>query len=97
MHRKYAGEGVICLSVSVDERADRAKALSFLQKQQATFTNYHLDEEIEVWQERFKVKTPGVVFVFDRAGKRAGKLEPDEPDKNTYEDVEKLVKQLLRP
>lgn len=98
MHRKYAGQGLVCVSVSVDEPEKRAKALAFLQKQGATFANYLLTEEVEVWQQRWKVKAPPIVFVFSRDGRRAAKFDHDDPDKNfTYDEVENLVKQLLQP
>src|SRR4051794_11299497 len=97
MHRKYAAQGVVCLSVSLDEAGDREKTLTFLKKQEATFPNYLLDEETKVWQEHWNVKAPPVVFVFDREGKRAGKFDTENDRTYTYEDVESLVKQLLKP
>src|SRR5262249_19750667 len=96
MHRKYSGDGVACISVSLDPADRRAAALEFLKKQQAAFANYWLDEELDVWQERFEISGPPAVFVFDRDGTRVGKFDTSDPDKPyTYEDVEKLVKKLL--
>jgi hypothetical protein len=78
----------VCLSVSVDEPEDHAKALKFLKKLNATFANYLLDEKIKVWQDLFD--TPGLpaVRVYDQSGKLVGRFED-------YEDVEKLVVKLL--
>jgi hypothetical protein len=97
MHRKYGSQGVVCLSVSVDQPTMRDKALGFLKEQQADFPNYWLNEEAPVWQERFNINGPPAVFVFDRDGRRAGKFDTSDPDKPyTYADVEALVKELLK-
>lgn len=69
LHRKYAADGLVCLSVSVDEEKTAAKALEFLQKQKATFGNYRLDEETDFWQEKWDLKGIPAVFVFDRDGR----------------------------
>jgi hypothetical protein len=97
MHKKYASQGLVAISVSVDEPDNRDKALKFLQKQGATFRNYLLNEEAEVWQAKWKIKAPPAVFVFDRNNKRAGKFDTDDPDKSfKYTDVEEMVELLLR-
>jgi thiol-disulfide isomerase/thioredoxin len=98
LHKKYAADGLVCLSVSVDEAKDADKALQFLRKVKATFANYRLDEETDFWQEKWDLKGIPAVFVFDRAGRRAAKLTNDDPDKQfTYpDDVEPLVKKLLK-
>jgi len=97
MHRKYGSQGVVCLSVSVDERAQQQAAHSFLKKVNADFANYLVDEEQEFWQAKFNIKAPPAVFVFDRLGRRAGKFDTEDADKPyTYADVEKLVIELLR-
>jgi hypothetical protein len=92
MHRKYAKDGVVCMSVSLDEKVDKELALKFLRAQRATFPNYLLDEEIEAWQEQLKIAGPPMVFVYDRDGQRVARFG----DKGfTYADVEKVVRQLL--
>jgi hypothetical protein len=97
MQERYGKDGLVCLSVSVDAPDRKAGVLAFLGKQKATFPNYLLDEDAAVWQNQWKIKGPPAVFVFDRAGKRAGKFDSDDPDRpGTPEDVENLVKQLLR-
>jgi hypothetical protein len=94
MHHKYAKDGLVCMSVSVDDKDDKAKALAFLTKQKATFANYLIDEEAEVWQKRLDVPAPPGVSVFDRSGKRVKTFTSEDPF--TYEDVEKLVAPLLK-
>ncbi len=98
LHTKYAADGAVCISVSVDELKDAEKALQFLKKVKATFANYRLDEETAFWQDKWDLKGIPAVFVFDREGRRAAKLTNDDPDKQfTYPgDVEPLVKKLLK-
>jgi len=97
LHEKYAGAGLVCMSVAVDEVKQQPAALAFLRKQQAAFANYLLDEEFGYWQDKFDINGPPAVFVFDRANRRAGKFDYTDPNKQfTYADVEKLVQQLLR-
>jgi hypothetical protein len=97
MHRKYAKDGLACVSVSVDEVNDQDKTLGFLKKLGATFPNYLLDEETEFWQNKWHMNAPPAVFVFDRNGLRAGKFDGNDPNKEfSYDDVEKLVLGLLK-
>lgn len=93
MHNKYAKDGLVCISVSVDEAENGPKALAFLNKQQATFTNFLVDEPTEVWQKRLDVGYPPSVIVYDRDGKRVKRFTAE--DSFTYEDVEKVVVPLL--
>jgi len=96
MHERYAKQNVVFISVSVDDVKQADEALDFLKKQKATFANYLLNEDGDLWQEKWNIKGPPAVFVFDQEGKRAGKFDNDDPDKQyTYADVEKLVKALL--
>jgi hypothetical protein len=94
MHEKYAKDGLVCLSVSVDDPDEQAKTLAFLTKQQATFANYLIAEPGEVWQPKLDVSAPPSVLVFGRDGKRVRKFTTEDPF--TYEDVEKVVVPLLK-
>jgi hypothetical protein len=94
MHKKYSSEGLAAISVSLDDPQDSkvmSRVLSFLQKQQAAFTNLVLDEKAEFWQEKLKFDGPPCVFVFDRDGKWKKFEAPFE-----YEDVEKYVAELMK-
>lgn len=99
MHQKYADKGLVCLTVSVDDPAKAegvARAEKILSKEKAVFANYLLNEKEEVWRERWNSNNLGIIFVFDRQGKRAAKfgengIELDSP----YEAIEKLVEELL--
>ncbi|SRR6266540_1463292 len=100
MHEKYGKDGLVCVSVSVDDAEDkdaRDAVLTFLQAKKATFTNYLLDEKTEVWQSEWTMKAPPVVRVYGRDGKLARQFDNDDPDNQyTYEDVEHLVRKLLQ-
>jgi len=94
MRNKYSKDGLVCVSVSVDQAEDASKTLAFLNKQGATFTNYLVDEPAEVWQKRLDVGFPPSVIVIDRDGKRVKRFTADETF--TFEDVEKVVVPLLK-
>jgi thiol-disulfide isomerase/thioredoxin len=96
LQRRYADQGVVCLSVNVDEPDRREAALAFLQKQGAALPNFRLSEPSEVWLARADIKAIPAVFVFDRDGSRVGKFESSEAKMAfTHENVEGLVKDLL--
>lgn len=97
LHKHYGKDGVVCISVTIDELENKDAALKFLKSKGATFANYLLDEDASVWQNKWMLKGVPAVFVFNREGKRAAKFDNDDPDKQfTYLDVEKLVRDLLR-
>lgn len=95
MHRKYASNGLVCMSVSLDLPEDRAAALAFLQKQDARFPNFWLNEDQQDAFEKLNVDAQPVAFVFDQEGKyiKFDFTNPDQPV--TYADMEKTVRQLL--
>jgi hypothetical protein len=103
MHRKYGPDGLVCLSVSVDEPEEegqleplKKRVLDFLTRQKADFANYLLDEDAGVWQNRWKFKAPPGVLVFGPDGTVARKFDNDDPDHEfTYDDVEPVVRKLL--
>src|SRR5262249_21852274 len=79
MHRKYAKDGLVAISLNLDAATDedgkpneetRKQALKFLREEGAAFTNLMLDEPQDFWQPRLHLEDglPGV-FVFNRAGK----------------------------
>lgn len=97
LHERYARDGLVCMSVSVDPVARREAALEFLKAQRATFANFLLDEHADVWQQRWNVDCVPVVFVFDREGRRAAKFIDQGPNKPvSYAEVETLARALLR-
>jgi hypothetical protein len=94
MHRKYPAASFAAVSVSLDdpnEAGVQDKVLKFLKAQQATLTNFILDEKPEFWEEKLKILGAPCVFVFNAEGGIARKFD----DEFTYADVGKLVAQLL--
>jgi hypothetical protein len=95
MHKDHAKDGLVAMSVSVDDIADRDRPLKFLQKQQTPFANYLLDEPGERWQEHWNISLVPAVLLY-RDGKKLAQFDFEDPDKQfTYDDIEKAVVKLL--
>jgi hypothetical protein len=97
MQRKYAKDGVVAVSVSLDDPTDKdapERILKFLRAKDAEFTNLRLDEPSELWSDRLKIDIPPAVFVFDREGRIAGKFEGAKANYAGY--VEPLLDKLLK-
>ena len=95
MHDKYAKTGLAAISCALDDptnKKTREKLLKFLEEKKADFTNLWLNEKSEDWQEQLKIDGPPAVFVFDRDGKPAKKFT----ENFTYEEVEKVVSELMK-
>jgi hypothetical protein len=96
MHRKYSPDGLVAVSVALDDPEDkdsRGNILKFLEKQKAAFPNYWLLEETSVWLEKLKISGPPLVYVFNRQNQWVAKLEGDKVD---YVAIEQLVREQLR-
>lgn len=97
LHGKYSAQGVVCVSVSLDDADDKDKAKAFLSKSGAAFTNYLIDDESK-WKEKWNVGAIPIVLVFGTDGKLAKRFDHSDPNKPfTYADVEAFVKTLLKP
>jgi len=93
MHKKYAKDGLVAISVSLDELKDKEVALKFLQSKDATFTNLLLNDTVN-WSEKLHFFAPPCYFVFNRQGKWVQfKAEDGEI---SYEDMEKRVREFLK-
>ena len=95
LHQKTAKDGLVAISVSLDDPAGdgvKDKVLAFLQKQQAAMTNLILDEKPEVWQAKLKIDGPPLVVVFNREGGIEQRFHDKEVD---YAVIEKLTAELL--
>jgi thiol-disulfide isomerase/thioredoxin len=98
LSRRYARDGVAFMSVSVDPVDNKASALAFLQKHNPPFTNYLLDEDHHLWQDKWDVNGLPAVLVFDQRGEQVRKIDNDDPGKPfTTADVETVLKELARP
>ncbi len=98
MQRKYAKDGLVAVSVSLDDPDDKdapERIINFLKAKGATFTNLRLDEPSEQWQQQLDIALPPAAFVFDRDGRIAHKFEGQKQVKYE-ENIEPLVKELLK-
>ena len=101
MHRKYAKDGLVAISVSLDRLEGTAKekeellgkVKSFLRSQGADFTNVLLDDNVDL-EQKFHFIAPPCYFVFDRQGKWRQFIGDERPV--DYEAMEKLVVKLLK-
>ena len=97
MHKKYAKQGLVVISVALDDIKEdppsKDRAMKFLQAKGATFTNLLLDETTEVWQKQLRFIAPPCQYVFDRQGKWTQFHSDKEEIK--HEVVDKLVIDLL--
>jgi hypothetical protein len=94
MQKKYAADGLVCMSANVDDADDRDKALKFLKSQDAKIQNFLINEPGEVWQTILDVSGPPSVVVYGRDGQVAKRFTNPEPF--DYGDVEKFVASLLK-
>ena len=95
MHKKYAEQGLVCLSLnSVDTDAkELPKVQQFLTEKGATFPNYLLDDTEENWKkwnEKYPTNVTPTVILFNRKGERV-KVNDDPDPPEVEADVEKLL------
>jgi len=94
LHEKYSRQGLTVISVSVDPPDDvdaRQAARAFLAARRATFHNVLLTDKAEVWQDKWKVIGPPLLFLFDREGRLVARWD----DKVDMAEVEKRVAVVL--
>jgi thiol-disulfide isomerase/thioredoxin len=96
LHQAHAKDGLVCMSIAVDEVEHKAKAHAFLKKQGAAFANYILSPDSDNWQDHWDITAVPAVLVY-RDGKLLRTFTNDNPDAQyTYADVEKFVLPLLK-
>jgi hypothetical protein len=96
MHRKYESEGLVALSVCLDDVNDkeiRVEVDEFLTKKQATLTNLIGEGKPEEWLEKLNVAAVPCVYVFDRENRTVKKLTGEAVD---YKVIESEVVKLLK-
>ena len=94
MHKELSKDGLVVISLTIDEPEDRGSALEFLTKQRATFQNFLLEDKDrteKAGDEKLYHSSPPIMHVFDREGKKVRTFE----GKKEAEGVEPLVKELL--
>jgi thiol-disulfide isomerase/thioredoxin len=97
LHEQHAKDGLVCMSLSVDDQEDLPAAFAFLKSRRASFANFLIEGPAHIWQNHFVLKGVPAVFVWDRAGNQAARFDGDDPDNQfTYDQVEKKVALLLQ-
>jgi hypothetical protein len=100
MHNAYAKDGLVALSVSLDDpnnKDDFQNALKFLKEKRADFTNLILDEDPAVWQQKLKVSGTPLIYVFDRENRIDMKMANESPHPEVdFNAIEKRVRELLK-
>ena len=95
MQEKYKDEGLVAISVSLDdphEEGVKEKVHKYLKGKKADFRHFILDEKPEFWEDKLKIDGPPCAFVYDREGKVAKKFDGF----FEYSKVEPLVVDLLK-
>jgi hypothetical protein len=101
MHEKYGRDGLVALSVCVDDlhnpndppEETRKRVLDFLRKKKATFTNVILDDSPEKTFAKLGIRAVPCIYVFNQDNRFVLKLGEE---KDPYTIVEKTVRELLK-
>ncbi|MGE5194010.1 MAG: TlpA disulfide reductase family protein [Deltaproteobacteria bacterium] len=108
LHQKYGRTGVTCMSLSCDYQGIknkppeyyRERVVRFLEKQGAAFQNLLASDPAEELYEKMELASIPAVFVYGRDGKLVKRFDNEqaktEEDNFTYDDVIKLVEELLK-
>lgn len=98
LSRELPTEDVVCISLSLDETGDEAKALAFLQEQNSLMKNILCTTDTDqLYDEILKIGSIPAVFVYGRDGEIARLFTGGTPDggEHTYEEhIAPLVREL---
>ncbi len=89
MHERFSKEGLVCLSLSVDDPGEKGTVLEFLRSKKARFQNFLLDEDPKVLEDHWNTTSVPALFVYDRQGKRSELFR-------RHQQAEELVLRLLK-
>jgi hypothetical protein len=99
MQKKLADKGLVVITVSVDDVADKAmvaEANEFLRKEgRSPFRHLLLDEPREVWTKKLDFSFPPCYYIFDRHGKWVRFRGSDYEKGVPYAQMDKAVQQML--
>ena len=95
LHRKFAAQGLVAVSLDVDlgDWGEKDKVLDFLKKQGAGFANFIFKDApktVSDWQDTHDANATPHYLVWDRAGKKVTLPYPQKPDA-----IEKILVDLL--
>jgi hypothetical protein len=96
MHKKYSKDGLVALSVALDNDKDKETRDAidrFLRKQEATFTNLVSQGDPADWFKRLDIPSYPCVYVFNQDNRFVLKLTEEKVD---YKVIEAEVVKLLK-
>lgn len=100
LSQSFDSQSVQFISLNLDEPSDTEAiewSNNFLQKMNADFPNYHLNENMMLSFERLELLGIPVVIIYNQQGEQAYKLTGDNPNRQFSEDdVQVAIKSLLQ-
>jgi hypothetical protein len=96
MHEKYAGKGLVIITVSLDPLDDKQMvkdANAFLNRTHVPFRNLLLNEPEAFWSKKFDFIFPPCYYVFDRRGQWV-RFRAQDKSVN-YGEMDKVIVQML--
>ncbi len=96
LHKKYAKDGLVAVTVQVDENPkDREKGAQWLRDNKVPAINITLDETFELANKKMRLDSFPTLFVFNREGKYIHFPKENESEIDEKE-VDKLVQEFLK-
>jgi len=97
MKEKYADQGLVCVSMTIDKPESKDAALKFLKTQKADFENFLIDEPASAWSKAWNFQIVPAVRVYGRDGKLVKQFDyNDDENQFKHEEIEPFVAKLLR-
>jgi hypothetical protein len=69
MQSKHGKDGLVVLTVAIDDLEERDTVLSKLKERKVSLTNFFLHEPPEFWQKKLRFDASPCVYLFDRNGR----------------------------
>lgn len=99
MHEKYASQGLVLITVNVDdiheEPALKEEAVKILRNKKVPGIHLLLDEPAEFYRKKLDFIAPPCVFIFNKQGKWR-QLKNDTEEQVKYDIIEKMVQEFLK-
>jgi thiol-disulfide isomerase/thioredoxin len=93
---KHQAEGLVLISVTVDDMDSKDDALAFLRAQKAVFTNLLLDEPRKLWTTKLRTISVPCYYVFNRQGQWVQFTSPDGKAPIDYAKMDQTVLEFLK-
>ncbi len=99
LHQRYKDHDVQFVSMNLDDHTDQASlndAQQFLQKMNATFDNFWMDENLMLAFKQLDLIGIPAIIIYDREGKERYRLTGDNPNNQyTEKDIVTALEELL--